>query len=281
MIDAKNINSQPSADGQLPIDFYLNQSSVKKALASLDLKYNFVVVELAEALLREDLTVDEAADFLQENFNFTSEQAENLVDDLLLYIIQPFYLSTTDQAGEIYSSEVNGGVVSEEKQLWQDFLQPERLQAARVELIQATGGNQQLIINYLWDSLGLGKAEEVVVILNHLAIRGELADLWISDARFRGILRRYLDTKYSALEVNSLDWSKPSSGLLSLALQLVMRVKLGLSESDSALVAVSLIDNFSLRQKPQYISLAYFDSRDNSFYWSNVSRQNNSLVVSL
>jgi hypothetical protein len=74
MIDAKNINSQPSADGQLPIDFYLNQSSVKKALASLDLKYNFVVVELAEALLREDLTVDEAADFLQENFNFTSEQ---------------------------------------------------------------------------------------------------------------------------------------------------------------------------------------------------------------
>jgi len=271
------------------IDVYLSQPEVKIALDLLSLKHDFVVDELAKSILQEEISIAEVAEFLVAEFSFEAQAADELVDNLLLYVVEPFYVPVSEdelreemEIEEDIEDDMDESSAGAKKQInWRDFIKPAKMQVAKAELVQATSSDPGAIVDYLWDSLGLERAEEAVVILSYLAGKGELANLWINDNRFKGILKKYLSFKYSAKEVDSLDWNKPTVGLLSLALQMTLQEKLALKEVEAAMIAIALVDNLPSKQKPQYITLAYVDARDGSFYWTDVDLVNNSLVTNL
>jgi len=262
------------------IEEYLNQEEVLGTLNLLALKYNYFPGELAQALLEGDASNKEIVEFLVEELNFDSKKANEFIDALSENVIEPFYVGEGedfDVKEEIQDEPITVPVNT----IWKDFIKPKSLISSMEELGRVSSGDVSRIRNYLWKSLGLGKAEEVVVVLSWLAHTGELVKTWQQDSRFKGILKKYIAVKYTDEVADNMIEAKPVPALLSLALEMVLVDKLQLSQSDSAMVAMSIIDNMPDDDKPKYILLAYVDAKDNSFNWNKLQNLGNSLQLAI
>jgi len=255
---------------QAKIDIYLSQPEVRMAIDMLSIKYNFVVGELAKSILEGELQSDEAAEFLVEEFAFELGKASELIDKLNENIIEMFYVEEFEEEVEIKEDE--GPVVkrTDKKTNWKSFIKPKVLQAGMEELGKVSSGDVARVRNYLWKNLGLGKPEEVVVVLSWLAATGELAKLWQDDNRFHGIAKKYIGIKYTEELSNSVMSDKITPSVLGLSLRMTLEEKLGLSSQDSAMVSMSIIDQMPDEEKPKYILIAYVNAKDNSFNWNNI-----------
>lgn len=257
-------------NNQAKIDIYLTQPSVRMVLDMLSLKYDFVVDELAKSILEGELLSNEAVEFLVEEFDFDLNQALAMVDQLSENVIEPFYVDSFDEG--VMGKAIEKPIVRTEPQKtnWKDFIRPKVLQVGMEELGKASSGDVSRIRNYLWKHLGLGKPEEVVVVLSWLATTGELVKLWQEDNRFRGILKKYISIQYSDDISEKAVASKVTPALLGLSLRMILKDKLSLSAQDSAMVAMAIIDQMPEEEKPKYILIAYVDAINNSFNWNQI-----------
>ncbi|MBL7022260.1 hypothetical protein ISR92_03025 [Patescibacteria group bacterium] len=266
---------------QAKIEIYLSQSEVKMALDMLSIKYNFVVDELAQLILDGEIATGEAAEFLIEEFDFDPEKSLELIDKLSENVIEPFYLDRNEETIEdIEEENIEPIVTQSSKTNWRDFIKPKVLQTGMEELGKASSGDVSRVRNYLWKNLGLNKAEEVIVILSWLARTRELTKLWREDNRFKGILKKYISIKYSD-SLTETAMNKFTPALLSLALDMVLVEKLGISKEDSAMISMAIINQMPDDEKPKYILIAYIDSKDNSFNWSKVQELSGNLQLAI
>ncbi|MFW0862618.1 MAG: hypothetical protein ACKKL6_03450 [Candidatus Komeilibacteria bacterium] len=263
------------------IEEYLNRKEVLGDLNLLALKYNYFPGELAQAILEGEASNKEAVDFLIEDLNFEEEKANDFIDALSENIIEPFYVDGDEDFEEEEEELEDESVSVPVNTIWKDFIKPKSLTKSMEELGRISSGDVSRIRNYLWKSLGLGKAEEVVVVLSWLARTGELVKTWQQDSRFKGILKKYIAVKYTDEIAETMIEAKPTPALLSLALEMVLVDKLKLSKEDSAMVVMAIIDNMLDEDKPKYILMAYVDAKDNSFNWNKLQTLGSSLQLAI
>jgi len=270
---------------QAKIDIYLSQPDVRVAMDMLSVKYNFVVDELAKSILEEELPINEAVEFLIEEFDFKESDASELINKLREFVIEQFYFGDSKMEDAIidqYEGEPNiQPLITKSKTNWRDFIKPKNMQAAMQELGRASSGDVSRVRNYLWKNLGLGKPEEVVIVLSWLATTGELVNLWQLDSRFKGILKKYISIKYSDDLAGNVIAGKITPELLGLSLQMILQDKLGLEDNDSAMICMAIIDQMSDEEKPKYILIAYVDANDNTFNWNKIQSSDRSLALAM
>ncbi len=265
----------------LNINKYFEKAEVRIALNLISLKYGFAVDELAEVLLDGELSNDDAVNYLIEEISLKSDIAEELVNKLNIDIIEPFYLDDEEEIIEdVEEDNIEPVTIQSSKTNWKDFIKPKVLQTGMEELGKASSGDVSRIRNYLWKNLGLNKAEEVVIVLSWLARTGELAKLWQEDNRFKGILKKYISIKYSD-NLAETGVNKFTPALLSLALDMVLVDKLGISKEDSAMISMAIINQMPDDEKPKYILIAYIDLKDNSFNWNKVQELSGNLQLAI
>lgn len=269
---------------QAKIDIYLSQPDVRIAMDMLSVKYDFIVDELAKSILEEELPINEAVEFLIEEFDFKDNDASEIINKLKEFVIDPFYFDDSIEDAIIpqYEEEQNiKPLVAKSKINWHEFIKPKNMQAAMQELGRASSGDVSRVRNYLWKNLGLEKPEEVVVVLSWLATTGELVNLWQLDSRFKGILKKYISLKYSDDLAENVMVGKITPELLGLSLQMILKDKLGLADGDSAMICMAIIDQMSDEEKPKYILIAYVDAKDNTFNWNKIQSSARSLALAM
>jgi hypothetical protein len=268
---------------QAKIDIYLSQPEVKMALDMLSLRYDFVVDELAKSILQEELVANQAVDFLVAEFDFNQDKATELVDKLSENVVEPFYVEDAplEEASDSDEEETVTIHMEDKKINWRHFIRPKVLQLGMEELNKASSGDVARVRNYLWKHLGLNKPEEVVIVLCWLATTGELVSLWQEDSRFRGILKKYISIHHSEELAENIMAKNVSPALFAAALQMTLKEKLNLSASDSAMIAMSIIDRMPDEDKPKYILSAFVDEKDNSFNWNQIQESAQGLSLAM
>ena len=154
---------------------YLSQPEIRMFLDALSLEYDLPADELAEIILSDQFLLADLSEFLQSEFNLTAKKADNFVKDLNDKVIAFFYnednwISLEPDNLENLSEEKNENFFD-----WHDFVIPKNLQVSLSDFNKIVSGDVARVRNYLWKSLGLEKAKEVVVVLAWLAILNKIA----------------------------------------------------------------------------------------------------------
>ncbi|MFH1667485.1 MAG: hypothetical protein ABH884_00470 [Candidatus Komeilibacteria bacterium] len=258
------------------IKVYLEQLTVRTNLGLLSLKYNFPLFDLVENILAGKIELELTADFLVDEYSFDQAVAEELVDLLTTDIVEPyanFDLSQVRLAEEQKGSSFFAKPQSQTKPGeidWQIFVARENIQRLQADLYKMSDNQITSIIDYLWSGLGLGKQEEVIVILTYLAKENKMRVLW-SDQRFKGILRNYLNNKYSAKKAEQYLAAGMGPSLMGLGLRLLLEEKLAIRSSMAAMLAIVIVDYLPTEQRVQNILVAFADSKDGKFHWNDIN----------
>ncbi|MFW0838062.1 MAG: hypothetical protein ACKKL5_03605 [Candidatus Komeilibacteria bacterium] len=260
---------------------YLEDDETAAKLDILSYKYNIPARAVASAILSGELPHDLVTGFLEEELKLEAEQAKELWISIQEVIIAPWQdwqpVKTT-----IAAPEDNSGSIHFHKDSWREFLKPDNLLAAQAELQRVSSGQIAKIVDYLWQSLGLEKKQEVITILVYLAKKGQLLKLW-QDHRLAGILRKYLivDKQFGEAQVEKWLNSPWTAGMLSLALRQILQSKLGFDNSEAAQISLSIIDQLGPADKARFILIAYVDTKDNKLYWSEVEPDDSGLLLAV
>ena len=260
------------------IEKHLAQSEIKMFLDTLSLKYKLPADELAKVILVGDLAMSDLEDFLKAEFNLADKGAGNFIDEFVNNIIASFY---TDKE-EVFLQSNIAEVKDKDNNLvdWRKLIQPKKLQADLDDFNKIISGDVARVRNYLWKSLGLEKANEVVIVLTWLAQSGELLDIWQNDSRFKGILKKYISSKFSEALANEAMLGEDNKDVIMFAgLRMILQDKLKIDENNSAMLAIVIIDYLSDEEKRKYILTAYLSEQDNKFYWNNIKVSGEKLVL--
>ncbi|PJC02334.1 MAG: hypothetical protein CO073_00035 [Candidatus Komeilibacteria bacterium CG_4_9_14_0_8_um_filter_36_9] len=258
------------------IKVYLEQLIIRTNLGLLSLKYNFPLFDLVENILAGRIELELTVDFLVDEYGFENVVAEELVDLLATDIVEPyanFDLSQVRLAEEQKSGSFPTNSQSKTKlgeTDWQTFVARDNIQKMQADLYKMSDNQIVGIIDYLWSGLGLGKQEEVIVILTYLAKENKMKVLW-SDQRFKGILRNYLNNKYSAKKAEQYLAVGIGPSLMSLGLRLLLEEKLAIRSAMAAMLAIVIVDYLPTEQRVQNILVAYADSKDGKFHWNDIN----------
>lgn len=258
------------------VKVYLEQSIVRTNLGLLSLKYSFPLLDLAENILTGKIDINKTADFLVAEYNFTIEKAEELVEFLAIDIVEPYanfdlsQVRIDEEKKKIPVNTPSGKTELKGPVNWQVFVQRDNIQKLQADLYKMSDNQVTKIIDYLWSGIGLNKQEESVVILTYLAKENKMQVLW-SDQRFKGILRNYLVSKYSAKKAEQFLAAGFGPSLISLGLRLLLEDKLAIKTINAAMLAIVIVDYMPEQQRIQNILVAYADAKDSKFYWNDIN----------
>ncbi|MCR4280432.1 MAG: hypothetical protein NUV82_03350 [Candidatus Komeilibacteria bacterium] len=254
------------------INKYLNDTSTKARMMIVGARYDQNIPFLAREWLKEELPTEELADFLREEMNMADQAAEKLAAEMTEHILEPYYAYL--DGDEQIVPKVNK---KEPAFDWQTFLEDKNLDSHKKELAEASGGDRDKIIDFLWKSIGLAKPDVVLVVLCYLAEQGELLRLWQADNRFNGILRKYVRQNYSLENYTPAAVLTPAE--LSVVFQMVFVDKLGQDMGLAASLATVVLDHLPAATKIDYLLIVYTAEESADFVWTTVRTRDGQLVL--
>jgi hypothetical protein len=260
---------------------YLYRSNNARRLSGSERDRLQKLVHLYEKMKRSSLTPEGIEDLIIQEVN----------DRLILFSEGQFETLTGSSAPIPVGSVQDDAVKSSEaeskfSQLQKKYLalldQLDPIIEREKVLYDQTRGNVPLVLDALWKGLGASESDTVLASLFILAKSAALdALLSGGEKRFINLLRPYLEKNYDEQVLRNFDEEPIAPAFVVALLHVILRAKLGLSESDSAITAIQLGEMAFQVGGYQYYGMSYGDAETQKFVWHKLALdQRGYLIVS-
>ncbi|MEK7158379.1 MAG: hypothetical protein AAB733_02305, partial [Patescibacteria group bacterium] len=140
------------------------------------------------------------------------------------------------------------------------------------EIFDQTRGRAPLVIDELWKGLAESRSDTVLAALFILAKSGAVDLLLMGkEKRLIQLLRPYLEKNYDERVLRDFDEEPVAPAFIVALLHVILRAKLGLSESESAIYAIQLGEMAFQAGGYHYYGMSYGDSATQTFVWHKLA----------
>ena len=140
------------------------------------------------------------------------------------------------------------------------------------EIFDQTRGRAPLVIDELWKGLAESRSDTVLAALFILAKSGAVDLLLMGkEKRLIQLLRPYLEKNYDERVLRDFDEEPVAPAFIVALLHVILRAKLGLSESESAIYAIQLGEMVFQAGGYHYYGMSYGDSATQTFVWHKLA----------